>query len=93
MMNRNLIIRTALAATIACAATVFAQAPVVNIGDKHGNLRAAQQEIVDAYKRIDQAQTDNKDHLGGHAQKAKDYLIEADKELRLAANVANNDGK
>jgi hypothetical protein len=93
MVNRDLIIRAALAATLACAAAVYAQAPVVNIGTKHGNLRTAQQDIVDAYQKIDAAQQDNKDQLGGHAQKAKDLLIQADRELRLAANVANAEGR
>ena len=31
MMNRNLIVRTAIAATLTFAATVLAQAPVVNV--------------------------------------------------------------
>ncbi len=93
MMNRNLIIRASLAATLACAVIVYAQAPVVNIGAKHPNLQTAQQDIVDAYTKIDTAQRDNKDELGGHAQKAKDFLIQADRELRLAANVANAEGR
>jgi hypothetical protein len=66
------------------------QAPVVNIDPtRHGNLAAAQGNIVDAYQRIDMAQQANKDHLGGHAQKAKDFLMQADSELRLAADFAN----
>ena len=93
MMNRDLIIKAALAATLVCAATVFAQAPVVNIGDKHPNLRTAQQDIVDAYQKIDAAQQANKDQLGGHAQKAKDLLVKADAELRLAANTSNAEGR
>jgi len=67
-----------------------AQAPVVNIDpDRHGNLAAAQGNIVDAYQRIDMAQQANSDHLGGHAQRAKDFLVQADVELRLAADFAN----
>src|SRR5271163_15786 len=55
-----------------------AQAPVVNIDpDRHGNLAAAQGNIVDAYQRIDMAQQANSDHLGGHAQRAKDFLVQA----------------
>ena len=93
MMNRDLIIKAALAATLTCAATVYAQAPVVNIGSKHPNLRTAQQDIADAYLKIDKAQHDNKDQLAGHAQKAKDYLIKADQELKLAAKTANAEGR
>jgi hypothetical protein len=65
-------------------------APVVNIDpDRHGNLAAAQGDIVDAYQRIDMAQSANNDQLGGHAQKAKDFLAQADMELRAAADFAN----
>jgi hypothetical protein len=67
-----------------------AQAPVVNIdSNRHGNLAAAQGDIVDAYQRIHMAQHANDGQLGGHAQKAKDFLIQADAELRLAADFAN----
>ena len=93
MMNRDLIVKAALAATLVCAATVFAQAPVVNIGDKHPNLRAAQAAIVQAYQIIDKAQQANQDQLAGHAQKAKDYLAKADAELRMAANTSNAEGR
>jgi len=65
-------------------------APVVNIDpDRHGNLAEAQGYIVDAYQRIDMAQSANRDQLGGHAQNAKDFLAQADTELRLAADFAN----
>ena len=63
--------------------------PVVNIGTRHGNLRAAQQYIVAAFQRIGDAQRANHGQLGGHAQRAKDLLAQADEELRLAADVAN----
>jgi hypothetical protein len=68
-------------------------APVVNIGTRHGNLRSAQQDIVSAYQKINAAQRDNDDQLGGHAQHAKDLLAQADAELRQAANVSNAEGK
>jgi hypothetical protein len=69
------------------------QAPVVNIGTRHGNLRSAQGDIVNAYQKIDRAQAANDDQLGGHAQRAKELLIQADMELRLAANVSNSEGR
>jgi hypothetical protein len=75
------------------AAPVYMQAPVVNIGNQHGNLRSAQGYIVSAYQKINRAQQDNQDQLGGHAQRAKELLIQADMELRLAANVANSEGR
>jgi hypothetical protein len=72
---------------------VYVQAPVVNISNRHGNLRSAQQDIVNAYQKIQNAQAANDGQLGGHAQRAKDLLAQADAELRLAANVANSEGR
>ena len=72
---------------------VYMQAPVVNIGERHGNLRSAQSYIVQSYQKIERAQHDNDGQLGGHAQRAKELLIQADAELRLAANVANAEGR
>ena len=92
-MKNRLLIRAALCATLGCAGVVFAQAPVINISNRHGNLRAAQTYIVQAFEKINRAQTDNQDQLGGHAQRAKDYLLQADEELRLAANVSNAEGR
>jgi hypothetical protein len=74
--------------------TVFAQAPVVNIDRRrHGNLAAAQSFIVEAYQKLDMAQQANEDQLGGHAQRAKQLLTQADQEIRLAANVSNEHGR
>jgi opacity protein-like surface antigen len=66
------------------------QAPVVNIDPhRHGNLASAQEYIVAAFQKIDAAQSANGDQLGGHAQNAKDFLAQADAELRAAADFAN----
>jgi hypothetical protein len=92
-MLKNVKFRTVAAACALFVAGVAAgQAPVVNIGTKHGNLRAAQEFIVNAYGKIDEAQHDNRDQLGGHAEAAKQHLSEADAELREAANYANSHG-
>lgn len=72
------------------AIVLFAEAPVVNIDQfKHGNLWSAQKDIVAAYEKIGDAQRANRDRLGGHAEKARELLVEADKELKLAAEYAN----
>jgi len=94
-MKRNkLMVIAALFTILAGAGVVFAQAPVVNIDHRrHGNLAAAQQSIVEAYQRLNKAQAANEDQLGGHAQRAKELLTEADQEIRLAANVANSEGR
>lgn len=65
------------------------QAPPVDIGDRHGNLRQAQELIQQAYEIIGRAQFDNNSRLGGHAARAKELLQQADAELRAAADTAN----
>ncbi|MBB3228228.1 hypothetical protein FHW69_002863 [Luteibacter sp. Sphag1AF] len=74
--------------TFGCA-TMAQQPPRVDIGSRHGNLRDAQQHIVQAWQLISTAQYDNDSRLGGHAARAKELLNEANEELRLAADVAN----
>ena len=86
---RNIIRNSVVGLALASGAILFAQGPVVDIGSRHGNLQAAQQYIVAAYQRIDDAQRANHGQLGGHAQRAKDLLTQADEELRQAADVAN----
>ena len=93
MTSKPYLTTAALLAAFTCGGVTFAQTPVVNIGNAHGNLRAAQSYIVQAYQRIDAAQRDNQDQLGGHAQRAKDLLMQADAELRAAANVSNSEDR
>ncbi len=69
------------------------QGPVVNIGKHHGQLRDAQGYLVQAYHAIENAQQNNDGQLGGHAQRAKDLINQADAELRQAANVSNREGR
>jgi hypothetical protein len=92
-MKRRNIIFTILASTPVLCAMAIAQGvpmPFVNIDRyRHGNLAAAQDNIVQAFTHISDAQQANDNQLGGHAQKAKGLLSEANQELRLAADVAN----
>jgi hypothetical protein len=74
--------------SVGCAA-VAQERPFVDIGERHGNLRDAQQHIVAAWQAISRGQQANNDELGGHAARAKDLLSQADTEVRLAADVAN----
>ena len=56
-MIKNVKTRMIIAgAALFCAGVALGQNPVVNIGTKHGNLRAAQEYIVNAYGKIDEAQ-------------------------------------
>ena len=80
----------AVVATLA-AGVAWAQEPEQNIDpDRHGNLAAAQNLVVEAFDRITEAQQDNRYNLGGHAARAKDLLRQANDELRLAADAAND---
>ena len=82
-----------LVATVAAlaAGVAWAQEPEQNIDpDRHGNLAAAQNLVVEAFDRITEAQQDNRYNLGGHAARAKDLLRQANDELRLAADAAND---
>ncbi len=93
MKIKNVVLTSVMSATLGGGLVLFAQAPVVNIGPRHANLRSAQQYIVQAYQKLEAAQNANEDQLGGHAQKAKELLSQADAELKLAANVSNANGR
>lgn len=92
MKRLNLIAATFSSITLLSAMAVAQDmsAPYVNIDHhRHGNLATAQEFIVQAYGRIADAQRANHGQLEGHAAHAKQLLIEANEELRLAADVAN----
>jgi hypothetical protein len=85
---------TAIAAmAIFFAGTVFAQRkpPVDVSGKKHPNILAAQRLSREAFDKVVLAQKANEFDLEGHAQKAKDLLDNANKELKFAAEAANKD--
>ena len=89
-MKNKVAITLALCIAFLCGIAVKAQGPMLNIDPhSHKNLAAAQNYIVLAYERIDKAQAENGGRLGGHAAQAKALLTEADAELRMAANAAN----
>ena len=92
MKRRNMIVTTFASAAVLCA-MALAQGvpqPYVNIDRyRHGNLAAAQDNIVQAFNYVSYAQRANDGQLGGHAARAKELLSEANEELRLAADVAN----
>jgi hypothetical protein len=81
----------ALLAGIALIATAaIAQQPVRDIsGKRHPNLARAQHQVDMAYQSVLAAQRANEFDLGGHAQKAKELLDQANAELKQAAEVSN----
>lgn len=84
------IAKAAFALTLlAATGSAFAQEPVQNIDpSRHGNLAAAQDLVRQAYDRLSVAQRENGNDLGGHAEKAKALLQQANAEIRLAADAA-----
>jgi hypothetical protein len=94
-MTKSRILSAVFGSLLAIAGFAVAQGPPVkNIsGGRHPNLAAAQRLSQQAWERIVAAQQANEWDLQGHAQKAKGLLDEANRELKLAAEVANRNGK
>ncbi len=51
---------------------------------RHNNLALAQRAVRQADDRLTEAQRANHDDLGGHADRAKDYLLKANDEIKRA---------
>jgi hypothetical protein len=89
-MRRKIGVATALLTAVLFCGVTLAQEPVVNINKKdHPNLGEAQRLIAQASRYIDIAQGDKKVDMKGHAQKAKELLIQANLELKAAAEAAD----
>ncbi len=89
MIKRALMIAIALCAAFTLGASGFPQEPRVDVGERHGNMRAAQQLIQQAWQKVNEAQQYNHYNLGGHAGRAKELLSQASEEIRLSADAAN----
>jgi hypothetical protein len=90
MMKKSLLINTILSAALFCSGVTLAQEPVEDINKNiHPNLAAAQHHVVEANKFVSVAQKDNKYDMQGHADKARDLLVQANQELKRAAEAAN----
>ena len=73
---------------IGIVATGFA-VNAVDVGPRHGNLRAAQKLIERAINKIAAAQVANEYDMNGHAARAKELLDQAYDEIKMAALAAN----
>src|ERR1700689_2523741 len=89
MTKRILMASVALCLALALGVIAFAQEPRVDVGERHGNMRAAQQLIQQAWQKVDEAQKDNHYNLGGHAGRAKELLVQASQEIKQSAEAAN----
>lgn len=89
MTKRSLVFPAMLMAVLLGGATL-AQEPVIDISPKiHPNLAEAQHHVVEANRAIATAQKANKYDMKGHAEKARQLLVEVNNELKLAAEAAN----
>jgi len=80
----------ALTALLLTGTFAAAQRPKRNISEgRHPNLAAAQRLSQQAWDKIVAAQRANEWDMAGHAQKAKELLDQANRELKLAAEAAN----
>jgi hypothetical protein len=78
--------RAMLAATLLGGTALMALQ--VNAG-RHPHLAAAQKHGQEAFNELSEAQRANDFDMGGHAQKAKDLLVQANHELDMAVQDAN----
>jgi hypothetical protein len=91
MKKKNLLVNTMFCAALLCGAVTVAQEPVINISpERHANLAAAQRLVAQANDHIRQAQKDNRYDMHGHAERARNLLVEVNNELKLAAEDANH---
>lgn len=68
----------------------FAQHPKENVNPAHHpNIAAAERLVAQANQRIIDAQKANEFDMAGHAEKARQLLVQVDNELKLAAEAAN----
>jgi hypothetical protein len=80
--------------TVFSTGLLFAQHPGRKVSAaRHPNLAAAQRLSEQAFQKIVAAQQANEFDMSGHAQKAKELLEQADRELKEAAEAANRNRK
>lgn len=90
-IGHNWILGSILGLSLVTAGITIAQGPPernVNPG-RHPNIAAAQRLCDQAFNKIVAAQQANEWDMDGHAQKAKELLDQANRELKAAAEAAN----
>ena len=90
-MRKSIVLRVMLVLALLCVGILFAaDRPADNIdAQRHPNLAEAQRLTNRAYDKLVEAQGANQFDMSGHAQKAKDLLVEASHEMKAAAMAAN----
>jgi hypothetical protein len=73
------------------SSATMAQAPIQDIDPRsHPELADAQKMIIVAFQKTEVAQRANRDQMGGHAEAAKDLLLKASRELKLAEETVDH---
>ena len=89
-MKRKFLAFPAMLTAILFCLVSLAQEPVLDIDSRiHPNLAEAQRHVVEANRFIKEAQKDNHYDMRGHAEKARQLLVQVNNELKLAAEAAN----
>jgi len=89
-MTKKSLINMILSAALLCSIVTLAQTPVQNIDkNRHPNLAEAQHLVFQANEAIILAQKEQRYDMHGHAQKARQLLVEVNQELKIAAEDAN----
>lgn len=98
-MNKRTVAVLLLALSAGTAASVRAQVPPMALPMpgtvnpyRHGNLAEAQRAVTNAYYAVIAAQQYNGYQLGGHGDRARALLYEANQELLAAARTSNRNG-
>lgn len=81
---------TAILGVLLFCGVTLAQEPVMDIDkNRHPNLAEAQHFVVEANHYISLAQLQNGYDMKGHAEKARNLLVQVNLELKAAAEAAN----
>ena len=89
-MNRKSLWSLVLGVMLLVGGVALAQRPTRNVNpNRHPNIAAAQRLTQQAWEKISEAQRANEWDMNGHAQKAKELLDQANRELKEAAEAAN----
>jgi hypothetical protein len=92
MNIRRVVVGSILGLGLLAGGVTIAQGPPADNVNPHRNpnLAAAQRLITQAFDKIAAAQRSNEFDMEGHAQKAKDLLDQANRELKMAAEAADH---
>ena len=87
---KNVIFSLVVGMMVMAGSSAYAREPARNVSASvHPNIAAAQNLSRQAYLKIVKAQRANSNDLDGHAQRAKELLIQANDEMKAAALASN----